>query len=325
MELSISPTTLPDMIRITGKERVKSINNLCTQDIAKATPGQVLEAFITNPQGKTIGFCRVCMMPDEILLVTSPGGFTEAIPHLQKYSIFDDATYEILSGKMESVSLPDTDGVRNFVASTFKSSDAAAAEQPACVRGTFAEIQQVYLIRQNTPDFQRIEWIGPAGIASQLVEQLKNQLGQAPSVISDAEMNLHRILAGVPIFGIDIKNDQLPQEVDRNTTAINFNKGCYLGQETVARLDALGHVNRQLMRVEITDTNGTDFQKLPLPIQIVNDKEQSVGEIRSLAYNPGTSACCGLALVRIKALDGPLHIADSPNAKLQFKRISERS
>src|SRR4029453_1620592 len=56
-----------------------------------------------------------------------------------------------------------------------------------------------------------------------------------------------RIEAGFPLFGRDITDDNLPQEVGRDAKAISFTKGCYLGQETVARIDALGHVNRSLV------------------------------------------------------------------------------
>ena len=52
---------------------------------------------------------------------------------------------------------------------------------------------------------------------------------------------------GIPLFGQDITDDNLPQEVNRDSVAISFTKGCYLGQETVARIDALGRVNRKLV------------------------------------------------------------------------------
>ena len=55
-----------------------------------------------------------------------------------------------------------------------------------------------------------------------------------------------RIESGTPRFGVDITDENLPQEVARDNRAISFTKGCYLGQETVARIDALGHVNRKL-------------------------------------------------------------------------------
>src|SRR5437764_9919773 len=66
-----------------------------------------------------------------------------------------------------------------------------------------------------------------------------------------------RLEAGFPLFGLDITDDNLPQEVARDAKAISFTKGCYLGQETVARIDALGHVNRLLVRLRV------DGERLP--------------------------------------------------------------
>ncbi|MEM9645941.1 MAG: hypothetical protein AAF989_13200, partial [Planctomycetota bacterium] len=56
-----------------------------------------------------------------------------------------------------------------------------------------------------------------------------------------------RVLTGFPWYGIDLDESNLPQEADRDAKVIDFNKGCYLGQETVARLDALGKVQRKLV------------------------------------------------------------------------------
>ena len=64
--------------------------------------------------------------------------------------------------------------------------------------------------------------------------------------ISPAAFDALRIEAGTPVFGRDVTPENLPQEVGRDSRAINFVKGCYLGQETVARIDALGHVNKLL-------------------------------------------------------------------------------
>ena len=77
-----------------------------------------------------------------------------------------------------------------------------------------------------------------------------------------------RIESGTPLFGRDITDENLPQEIDRDRLAISFTKGCYLGQETVARIDALGHVNRLLRAVKFppqspTPPVGTELQTPP--------------------------------------------------------------
>ena len=60
------------------------------------------------------------------------------------------------------------------------------------------------------------------------------------------------------MFGVDFDDRNFPQEVGRNEQAISFTKGCYLGQETVARIDALGHVNQRLAGVRFAGTNVPD-------------------------------------------------------------------
>ena len=71
------------------------------------------------------------------------------------------------------------------------------------------------------------------------------------SPLTAEEFTRLRIQLGVPLDGVDVDERNLPQEVDRNDQAISFTKGCYLGQEPVARIDALGRVNWLLRRLEI--------------------------------------------------------------------------
>jgi hypothetical protein len=61
-----------------------------------------------------------------------------------------------------------------------------------------------------------------------------------------------RIEAGFPVYGVDITDANLAQEVNRTVQAISFAKGCYLGQEPIARIDAMGHVNQQLRGVRLS-------------------------------------------------------------------------
>lgn len=87
------------------------------------------------------------------------------------------------------------------------------------------------------------------------------------------EFHSRRIAAGFPLFGIDISDDNLAQEVGRTALAISFTKGCYLGQEPIARIDAMGHVNRQLCRIELP--SGPP----PAPGTPVLDKPTSDGKV----------------------------------------------
>lgn len=322
MNLTISPALTTDLIRLTGRDRAKSLNNLCTQEIVKAQVGNILEAFITSPQGKTIGFCRVFVLPEELLLVTNQGGFEDVIPHFQKYTIFDDMQFEVLSGQFESVNINHCKPAESLLDDCFGGSIQAESEQAYCTSGSLKNLNPVYIANHGNNNFHAIEFIGPIGISNVIETELKSRSDDGLQRLTPDAWNLKRILAGWPLFGSDIKTDQLPQEVDRDKTAISFHKGCYLGQETVARLDALGHVNRMLMQVTITGISRELADKAQLPLQIVNETGQNVGELRSIGFDAQNETGYGLVMIRLKALDASPVIPALPNAIISFNRIS---
>jgi folate-binding protein YgfZ len=94
----------------------------------------------------------------------------------------------------------------------------------------------------------------------------------------------------------DIPEKTLPQELDRTARAISFTKGCYLGQETVARIDALGHVNRTLVLVAV---EGDD---VPRPGTVVSCGGEDVGTLTSSCASPRLGVC-GLAIVHRRGLE----------------------
>ncbi len=79
----------------------------------------------------------------------------------------------------------------------------------------------------------------------------KTQVQLSQSNLSLSEWQTLRIRNRWPVLGADYDDRNLPQELDRDASAISFHKGCYLGQETVARLDALGQVQKKLVRLLI--------------------------------------------------------------------------
>jgi folate-binding protein YgfZ len=101
-----------------------------------------------------------------------------------------------------------------------------------------------------------------------------------------------RIEAGFPIYGRDISERNLPQEVARDELALSFVKGCYIGQETVARIDALGHVNRLLRGIKLhsdhVPADGTELRAAG----------QTIGEITSATCSPLLAAPMALAYIR---------------------------
>jgi folate-binding protein YgfZ len=117
------------------------------------------------------------------------------------------------------------------------------------------------------------------------------QAGARPC--GEQALDAARIEAGHPIYGRDISDKNLPQEIGRDQHAISFVKGCYLGQETVARIDALGHVNKTLVGVRFHG------EQIPQPgLALTSADGQTVGEVTSAAWSGRLRSPLALAYVR---------------------------
>jgi hypothetical protein len=107
-----------------------------------------------------------------------------------------------------------------------------------------------------------------------------------------AALEAARIERGFPLFGQDISDKNLPQEVGRDASAISFVKGCYLGQETVARIDALGHVNKLLVGLRFAG------EAVPQAGTELRSQNQAVGQVTSASYSPRCESPLALGYVR---------------------------
>src|SRR4051794_36383384 len=228
---------------IAGPDRAKFLHNLTTNEVKRLPVGRGCESFITSLQGKTIGHVTLLACPEAILLRTDPGGLVLALPHFQKYGVFDEIALEDRSDTTFEyhVAGPRADELIRAAAGVVPES-----VELAHVTATLAETP-VLLIRESPTGRPGLTLIGPRAAASRVVELLKSLgAGQGMADLDPECFEVLRIEAGTPVFGREVTEKNLPQELDRDARAINYVKGCYLGQETVARIDALGHVNQVL-------------------------------------------------------------------------------
>ena len=120
-------------------------------------------------------------------------------------------------------------------------------------------------------------------------------LSAGATEISADVWDIRRIESGFPLYGRDISADNLPQEVARDAHAISFTKGCYLGQETVARIDAVGHVNRYLaglkFKPNVVPRVGLELQREGRPM----------GQVTSVCMSPRLGSALALGYVRREA------------------------
>ncbi len=156
--------------------------------------------------------------------------------------------------------------------------------------------------RESTEDFSWTfvggnETASKAGLPGRFVKGGGDQKGIDRAACCQEAWEALRIEAGLPLFQVDFEETHLPQEVNRDEQAISFNKGCYLGQETVARIDALGHVNRKVVLLKF---EGETVPPVGVELSIAgkNDAGKSVGRVTSSCWSPRLAAPLALAMVR---------------------------
>jgi folate-binding protein YgfZ len=276
-------------IELSGADRATFLHNLCTNAVRDLPVGKGCEAFILNVKGHTVGHVFVFICPDSIVLETVPRQAEKLLAHFNRYLIREDVQLvdqskhwaELLLSGPQAEALLANQGLR------------PPQERLAHIAGRIAGCQ-VWL--------RKIDLAGPVGFLvacpRELLSQVQAALVAAGAIPCGEEaFDTARIELGTPLYDRDIGEENLPQEIDRDRLAISFTKGCYLGQETVARIDALGHVNRLLRGVKF---GGEAIPPSGMLLRI--DAESStggktVGHITSACWSPQLNAPLALVLV----------------------------
>jgi len=272
-------------IEMIGKDRAKVLHGLCTNDIKRLVPGGGCEAFLTNVQGKTTGYVNVFCQEASLIVDTAPGLAAEIIPALDRYIIREDVQLVDRSNEWGEVLVSGSQAMV-LLESHFKG--AIPAERIGIATATVGDVQ----VQLRRVPYTSFECFMICCDLSQLAE-LRVWLQRADAVeCGDAAIDVSRIEMGIPVYGEDVTIENLPQELARDALAISFTKGCYLGQETVARIDALGHVNRRLLGLKFTG------ESVPPPgATIVVDTKQ-VAQVTSSCFSPQLNAPLALAFIR---------------------------
>ena len=278
-------------IELSGADRVRFLHSFCTNDVKRLSPGQGCEAFVTNVKGKVIGHVWIDALDSSLWLDADAGSAERLLPHLERYVINEDVAIadrsaeraELLAigpevaGRLARLGI-NVDGLDNLEHRAGQLAGASVRVGRFDVgphRGyaIFAERSRLAACRQSLVE---------AGLRA-----------------AGAEVwSALRIEAGLPVFGVDVSDDNLAQEVGRTKTAISFTKGCYLGQEPIARLDALGHVNRELRGLRLAGGS------IPAPgSRVFADVAGSavVGTVTSSAFSFSTNTPVAMGLLRSNA------------------------
>jgi len=297
-------------IAFTGKDRQEFVNKFCTNAIRELKPSEGREAFITDVKGHTIGHGQFWADEATLWFSTVANQASTLIPHFDRYLI------------REQVEIADQSAA--FSTWLVGGEKVAGALSPWGTPPEELNARAVLHCQGVAVAAGRVDWLTvPAWELVCPVEQsgkVEAALLVALPVTTTGPLdmtgiwNTLRIEACTPLFGRDITPANLPQEINRDSRAISFTKGCYLGQETVARIDALGHVNKLLVGWQTAapfeafadleqQLNGlaegkSNAEERKLSAAVLLHEGKPVGTITSLAQASDGSGTIGLGFVK---------------------------
>jgi tRNA-modifying protein YgfZ len=261
-------------IKLLGEDRARLLHAMTTNNIQQLTPGTGCYAFFLTVQGRILSDVNVLCQVDHFLLDLEAETREKVYQHLDHYIIADDVTLEDV-----------TDSTATIAVEGPKSSEvlqAAGAPTPE-VDYSSAEWGTRVVARLNSTGSPGFFVFAPIDEKAQLIAQLES----SGAVAGDAEaFNVVRLEHGKARYGADLSERFLAQEANQ-PHALNFSKGCYLGQEIVERVRSRGQIHRVLMPL-VLDTKEPPAAGAKL----------ETTEITSAAYSPALDKVVALGSVR---------------------------
>jgi folate-binding protein YgfZ len=256
-------------ISLTGGDRVRWLNGMVTNNIRDLAVGQGVYAFLLNPQGHILGDLFAYNRGESITVDTDSGQAEKILATFDHYIIMDDVEVANLSEQRTALGIAGTRSREVLAAAGFAIPEMTALQ----VQSVMGNGMDCTLVRGEDAEHTSYEiWLAPDSVA-QLWDALR-AAGAMP-VGSEAQ-ELHRIVSGIPRYGVDIRERDLPQETEQ-ARALNFNKGCYVGQEIVERIRSRGAVHRKF-----TGFLAEGTEPIAAGTKVVAG-EKEVGEITSAA------------------------------------------
>lgn len=272
-------------VAISGADRASFLHNFCTNHIKGLAVGQGCEAIVTSIKGRILFHVLVYADADCLWVETEPGYGPALVAHLDRYIITEDVQLADRTKEFGQLYLSGA-GVAGLLLRVF--------DTPVALPASHGQVlHEGVLVRHfgfgAASGFSLV-------ISETALDIWRSNLLKAGAVEAPTELfEALRIEAGFPKHGVDITEDHLAQEANRTKLAISFTKGCYLGQEPIARIDALGHVNRSLCGV--TTDEPAEF---PAGSEVFAKREATTpaGMLTSAAVWPLTERGIGLGMLR---------------------------
>jgi folate-binding protein YgfZ len=294
-------------IALTGADRVRWLNGMVTNNIRDLAQGRGVYAFLLNPQGHILGDLYAYHRDDSLIIDTDQSQAEKLLATFDHYIIMDDVEVANISARLTAI------GITGPKAHDVMQAAGIETPQLEPLESTDVTWRSVALtvVRGDNFSVESYElWLSPDQVPS-----LRDALVKAGATpVGTAALELLRIAAGIPRYGQDIRERDLPQETEQHR-ALHFSKGCYVGQEIVERIRSRGNVHRMFTGFEVQgalpdvgtkiQTDGRDIGEITtvasLPLAS-GERRVALGYIRRELVTPGKRLQVGSTQLSVAAL-----------------------
>lgn len=251
------------LVWVTGPDAVTFLDGILSQSVAATGCGATARSLLLAPNGKMRATLFLLRGEDRVGLVCDAGRVDTVIADLSRFKIRVDVAIELDRRPVYEVwgATRAADGVPAIGSWTEEAGRLAFA---------------MPLARHNLP---RRVVVGPA---------------PDTPLVDHSEIDVVRIEAGEPVMGVDLDDRTIPQEGVDVADYVDFTKGCYLGQELVARIDSRGHVNRRLVGLDI---EGDQIPGHGIPVE---RDAREVGIVTSASWSASRGRVIALGMLRVE-------------------------
>ena len=262
-----------EKVSLTGADRVRWLNGMVTNNIRDLAAGRGVYAFLLNPQGHILADLYAYNRGESILVDTDASQLEKMIVTFDHYIIMDDVVITRLGEHMTSLGVAGPKSRAVLKAAGIQVPEMPPLEiiTPKC--DCDCGCLECSVVRSDDPRNESYEiWIAPRDVLK--LWQALIAAGARP--VGWEALERDRIVSGIPRYGVDLRERDLPQETEQ-ARALNFNKGCYVGQEIVERIRSRGAVHRKFSGFLLDGTVA-----IAAGTKIIS-AEKEVGEITSAA------------------------------------------
>jgi folate-binding protein YgfZ len=294
---------------LSGPDRVRYLNAVMTSNIRDLAPGQGTLGLLLNSQGHILAELETLELADSVLVLGHRMVESKTAETLEKFIIMDDAT--LVDETTQYGTLAVEGPAAAAIVRELTGSDPASLPERGHMEATVtrgSETIPCRVWRHSLFGLPGAEFL----VRREALDRLWDLLAAAVAAhgggpIGSRAVNMLRLEAGIPWFGVDFDERQIPHEAAVEISHISYIKGCYTGQEIVERVRSRGHANRRLSGLQFGD------DEVPKAGAVLLSGEAEAGNVTSAAFSPVLGRAIGMGYVRreYSALGSVLQCADA--------------